>query len=121
MNAQKKLVVCTMVALACLSSTAAAGPAYSDYLWDVTVVRGHSTVTYTETFQGGEVALVTLNGDGRSDLDIFVYDANGNLIISEESTSDNVFVSFIPYWTSEFRIVVRNLGSASNAYRIEMR
>jgi hypothetical protein len=35
-------------------------------------VAAFSTVTYTETFEGGERAVVTVRGDGSTRLDVYV-------------------------------------------------
>src|SRR5947209_10018582 len=49
-------------------------------------------VTYTERFVGDEIALVTVDGDGSTQLEVDVLDQNGNLIDSdvrsEEHTSE---------------------------------
>jgi len=94
----------------------AGGPKGSTY--DVDMVGAYSSVTYTETFYGGEWTKVTLDGDGDTDLDIFVYDANGNLIVSHTGGGDSCWVSFLPYFTGEFTIRVVNHGGVPNVYEI---
>ena len=47
---------------------------------DVFTVQGYQSVSYNITFEGGKVAEVAIVGDGRTDLDLFVYDASGKLI-----------------------------------------
>jgi hypothetical protein len=75
-------------------------------------------VTYHETFRGGEFAMIEIDGDGSTDLDIYVYDENGNLITYGIGLSDREVVSFNPLWTGVFRIEVRNLGGRTNWYRL---
>ncbi len=74
------------------------------------------TNTYTITFEGGKLAECLISGDGDTDLDLYVYDANNNLITSSTSYGDDEYVAFVPYRTSTFRIVVKNLGRVYNDY-----
>ena len=84
-------------------------------------VNANSTMIFHETFRAGEVATVSIAGDGDTDLDLYVYDANGNLITRAIGLSDRETVSFTPFVTSTFRIEVRNLGSVWNEFAISMR
>ncbi len=79
-------------------------------------VRAGYNNTYTITFEGGKLAEVLISGDGDTDLDLYVYDANNNLITSSTSNGDDEYVAFLPYRTSPFRIVVKNLGTVYNDY-----
>ena len=89
------------------------GPKY-----DVHCVTAYSTDTFYVTFRGYEDAAVLISGDGGTDLDLFVYDANGNLISADTDGSDDCVVRFMPYRTGTFRIEVRNLGCVYNRYAI---
>jgi len=68
------------------------------------------------TFRGGELAQVTVIGDGDTDLDLYVYDENGNLIDSDEDPGDNCSCTFIPIRTESFSIKIVNRGSIYNNY-----
>ena len=81
-------------------------------------VRGRATDVYTVTFRGGEPAFLAISGDGDTDLDLFVYDQNGNLICSSNSSGDDEACRWYPRWTGPFVIRVRNLGSVYNEYRM---
>jgi hypothetical protein len=84
-----------------------------------TVLPGDMKDTRTVMFYGGELAQVTVHGDGFTNLDVFIYDENGNLIVSETSLSDDAILSWTPRWTGNFRIVVVNQSDFySNAYTI---
>ena len=74
--------------------------------------------TYNILFNAGTVCNVAVVGDGDTDLDLYVYDLNGNLICSDVSYSDNCLVSFIPYYTTTFKIKVVNRGAIYNNYCI---
>lgn len=80
--------------------------------------EAYSSVTYYETFRGGERAIVSIVGDGDTDLDIFVYDMFGNLIVQGIGYTDRETVSWTPFATSTYRIVVRNLGGVWNRYSL---
>jgi len=76
------------------------------------------TIDYYEGvwFAGGELAEIWVEGDGGTDLDLFVYDENGILIASDTRISGDCYVSFTPLWTGPFRIEIHNLGYVSNGY-----
>ncbi len=81
-------------------------------------VLGGYTDTWKITFRGGETAYVCVIGDGDTDLDLYVYDENGNFITSDTDGTDNCVVSFNPKWTGVFYIKIKNLGSVYNKYSI---
>lgn len=71
---------------------------------------------YRLTFQGGRVARLLVLGDGDTDLDLRVYDQNGNLVASDLDFTDQCVVEFTPRWTGEFTVEIRNLGNVYNRY-----
>ncbi|MCC6418850.1 MAG: hypothetical protein IT429_11500 [Gemmataceae bacterium] len=79
-------------------------------------IPAYGTHSYRITFRGGETARVVLDGDGGTDLDLFIYDENGNLVRSDVGLSDYANLSWVPRWTGPFTIRVRNLGRFSNGY-----
>ncbi|MBL8851849.1 MAG: hypothetical protein JNG89_19410 [Planctomycetaceae bacterium] len=81
-------------------------------------VNANSSVSYMTTFHGGELAEVIIMGDGDTDLDLFVYDENGNLVASDTDTLDFCVCQWTPNWTGEFTVVVTNLGSVYNQFDI---
>lgn len=78
-----------------------------------TVVGNRMTDQFRVTFRGGESARVLVSGDGDSDLDLFVYDDNGNLICRDDDSTDDMICGFTPRWTGTFTIRVKNLGAAN--------
>ena len=81
-------------------------------------IPGYSSQTYAWEFYGDEIARVAVSGDGGTDLDLYVYDRNDDLITSDTDSSDDCSVSWVPRWTATFYIKVVNRGSASNTYVI---
>ncbi|PLY07103.1 MAG: hypothetical protein C0622_00230 [Desulfuromonas sp.] len=73
-------------------------------------VNPRATDVYEITFRGDELAEVAVLGDGDNDLDLFIYDENGNLIESDEDATDQCYVSWYPAWTGTFKIKIKNLG-----------
>lgn len=86
-----------------------------------TSVNGNGTDVYTVSFIAGQTAVVTVVGDGDTDLDLYVYDSNGNLIVKDDDYTDNCVVSWTPKWTGKFKIKVMNRGPVYNRYIIRMR
>jgi hypothetical protein len=103
---------------ACLASFPAFAGAANGPNFTSTQVLANSTDVFHVTFSGGSQATVAISGDGDTDLDLYVYDENGNLVASDLSTSDTAAVSWTPAWTGDFRIEVKNRGSVYNAYSI---
>lgn len=79
-------------------------------------VEGNTTDIWRFTFRGGETAIVGVSGDGDTDLDLYVYDENGNFITSDTDYGDNCLVTFTPRWTGTFIIKIKNLGRVYNRY-----
>ena len=93
--------------------TGGAKGAYNEF------IPGFSTTTYDTRFYGGERAEIEIDGDNYSDLDLFVYDENGNLVASDTDSLDFCYVAWVPKWTGNFRVQVVNVGSDANWYDIE--
>ncbi len=89
------------------------GPGITD-----TRVLAHDTDIFRITFRGGERAEVTVVGDGDTDLDLHVYDENGNLVDRDIDGTDVAYCSWIPRWTGTFRVEVKNWGRVYNRYRL---
>ena len=72
---------------------------------------------YTVTLvRGVQYALIAC-GDGRAyDVDIYLYDENGNLIDRDRQTDAQPVVSVTPRWTGTFRIRVLMYSAAGRAY-----
>lgn len=85
---------------------------------DTGFVRANSTTYYNVSFRGGERAAVYANGPGITDLDMYVYDQNGNTICRDIDYSDNMSCFWTPRWTGPFRIEVRNLGGTGVSFNM---
>lgn len=77
-------------------------------------VKANTTVTWEYTFRANTEAKVTVNGDGDTDIDVFIYDENGNLITKDDDTTDYCICRWTPKWTGKFTIKVKNLGNVYN-------
>ena len=71
---------------------------------------------YDITFNGNQFAEVGIAGDGSADLDMEVYDENGNLVCSDYSFGDVAYCDWSPIWTGNFTVAVLNNGSRGNYY-----
>lgn len=79
-------------------------------------VRAYASDTFVVDFRGGRTAEVLVSGDGDTDLDLFIYDENGNLICSDEDSTDECYCRWNPAWTGPFEIRVKNFGDVYNRY-----
>jgi hypothetical protein len=72
---------------------------------------------WTITFKRRSLARVIVIGDGDTDLDLYVYDQNGNLIVNDSSGfGRNLSVRFTPRWTGRFTVRIINRGRVYNTY-----
>ena len=83
-------------------------------------VAAHDKGIYTALFKGGEPAAVYVEGDGDTDLDLYVFDENANLIGKDEDDTDECLVRFTPRWTGKFHIVVVNRGDVYNQFLLAL-
>jgi hypothetical protein len=68
------------------------------------------------SFVKNSLAEVLVSGDGDTDLDLYIYDSNGNLITSDTDFTDDCYVCWVPAWTGRFVIRVINRGLVYNNY-----
>jgi hypothetical protein len=80
--------------------------------------RAKQTMSYTITFKGGEIAKLALVGSGTTDIDIFVFDQNGNLIKKGVGGGDRWLATWTPRWTGKFTIIVANRGDVANQFAL---
>lgn len=85
---------------------------------DYSAVNGNSYIDYTASFVANELAEVLVSGDGDTDLDLYVYDSNGNLIAKDTDYSDDCYVRWVPAWTGRYRNSIVNRGPAYNRFVI---
>ncbi len=85
---------------------------------DYSAVNGNSYIDYTASFVANELAEVLVSGDGDTDLDLYVYDSNGNPIASDTDYSDDCYVRWVPAWTGRYTIRIVNRGPVYNRFVI---
>lgn len=87
----------------------------------IQTVKAYDTDQYQERFVGSYDAGVWISGDGSTDLDLYIYDGNGNLVCRSEASGDDEFCIWKPIWTGNFTIRIKNRGSVWNQYSIILR
>ena len=118
MNAKKTIAAIALFAFTALFTPAVnAGPTTGTELAKASV-KAHPIDVYTLTFRAGERACILVSGDGDTDLDLYVYDENGNLVASDTDSGDKCAAVWTPRWTGRFTIKVKNLGDVYNEYKI---
>jgi hypothetical protein len=79
-------------------------------------VLANTTDLYEFTFEGNEIVQIGVVGNGDTDLDLYVYDENDNLIETDLDGSDLCYAEWTPSWTGKFTIKIKNLGDVYNDY-----
>jgi hypothetical protein len=101
--------------LASLTASTLSAHAIPATYHDSATVAPYSTITYRPIlFTADDYGVVSIDGDGSTQLDVTVYDERGNFIIHYVGYSP--CVSFRPYWVQGMIINIRNLGGVSNTF-----
>jgi hypothetical protein len=80
------------------------------------VVRAHATDQWSFTLKAGVSYDIVIDGDGDTDLDVYLYDENGALIDVDDDPTDFAIVSVTPRWTGRFVLKIVNHGRVYNRY-----
>ena len=83
-------------------------------------VEAESSDRYTQTFYSGESVVICVKGDGDTDLDLYIYDSNGNLVTSDTDSGDFCLCAFTPRRTQRYTIKIKNWGRVYNRYQLSM-
>lgn len=118
---RKTAALTAVLSLACILFQDAQAQPVNGPLHRHTRVEGYDTDWYEVTLRGGELTTIVVDGDGDTDLDLFVYNQAGRLVAIDNDELDYCVVSFRPPFTGKYRIEVRNLGSVFNRYSISVR
>ena len=88
-------------------------------------IPGGISRSYPDHFVGKARAVAIVSGNGRSCLGLYVFDADGNCVASDDISSaqaaDDLAADWIPAETARYDVHVRNAGFDQNAYRLVLR
>jgi hypothetical protein len=92
---------------------------------DSDTLEPYGTVVAYWTFQGGKRAAVIVSGNGATPMGLYVLDADGNCVASDDhgnaATKDDLAAEWFPRANGLYKVEVRNFGGAANAYRYRTR
>lgn len=80
------------------------------------MVYSNGEQMYFCDFYAHQVAMVALVGDGDSDLDLFIYDQNMNLVTEDAGYDFDCLCTWTPAWTGRFYMKVVNRGNEYNKF-----
>ena len=88
-------------------------------LYNASFAYANGGVTwYDWYFDGGRLAEVAVRSLDGADLDLYVYDQNGNMITYDERYGTDAYCSWTPRWTGIFRICIKNNARYNATYEI---
>ena len=104
------------------SETPQASVSSDDYyiLNELDRVKANTTDVWTVTLHRGETYMFIVEGDGDTDLDLYVYDDEGNRLASDTDNTDRCLCFVTARWTGSYKVKVKNYGSVYNEYRIKV-
>ena len=79
-------------------------------------VAPESSNFYDLVLKGGEATWVYVVGNGNTDLDCTLLNADGYKVASDTDSTDSCLLEVTPRWASTYRLRVQNLGDAFNVY-----
>lgn len=88
----------------------------SEYL--TTTIKAGGVDVYELPFTANQFAEIAVMGSCYSDLDLYVYDENDNLVVSDCVYTDNCYVCFTPSKAVTYKVKVINRDSVINMYAI---
>jgi len=106
-------VIKSMRELSAASRGRVDGPGYV-----VDKVNGEEANMYAVEFTGGDAAEAAVVGDGSTDLDLYIFDEDGNLIVLDEDAGDECYVIWKPRSSGVYVITILNRGSSSNEFAL---
>jgi hypothetical protein len=115
-----KLMCVATLALPFLMSQSASASPLGGSIFRRFSISANCYQTFTVNLYGNETSRIMVRGDGDTDLDLYVYDVNGNLIVSDTDHSDQCGVLVRPFWTQTMTIKIVNRGSVFNNYSISV-
>jgi hypothetical protein len=72
------------------------------------------------TFPAGKKASITLRGEKKTDVHLFVYDADKKVIAKDDSPGPDCDVNFTPKKDAKYTLVIRNLGPGANSVPLKV-
>ncbi len=83
-------------------------------------IKEKGEVTFVMTFPAGKKATVTLRSEKKTDVHLFVYDANKKVVAKDDSPGPNCDVDFTPKTDAKLTLVIRNLGPGANRVPVKV-
>jgi hypothetical protein len=77
-------------------------------------VKEKGKVAVTLTFPAGKEATITVKGEKKTDVHLFVFDAAGKQIAKDDSPGPDCEVKFTPKDAGKYTLEIRNLGPGEN-------
>ena len=81
-------------------------------------VQARDLNVYEYDFRAGEEVGIVVDGDGNTDLDLFVIDACGNVLALDIDITDYCVATLSPRRNGAFYVAVENLGSVDNEFEM---
>jgi len=113
MSAIRKAAAAGMAVALTVGSTTA-------FAQEIRVLNAGSTHTWRAQVYAGVPVGILVNGDGDTDLDLYVRTPSGRLIAVDDDYTDTCIVQFVPSFTGTVTIEIVNRGSVWNRYSIGM-
>ena len=90
------------------------GPAYN-----IRTIKARGKNNYRNIeFSGGQYAEIYVEGSGRANLDLFIYDAKGRLICTDTDPSDINYCGWTPPANGTYLVTIVNKSNRTNRYSL---
>lgn len=75
---------------------------------------------YEIEFEGGQFAEIGVEGDGSTDLDLYICDEDMNLLAEDVDYGDHCYCNWVPANTGKYVIRIYNRGDKKNSYYLHI-
>ena len=114
-----KFFLASLTSLFFLSSFAIAGDVRGVRIASGYVIPGGSAEFNREfIFQERMVGRIAVIGSNKTDIDCWLYDADGALVDSDTDDTSVCDLVVVPQWTGRFSLVIQNRGTIGSPYTL---
>jgi hypothetical protein len=83
-------------------------------------VKEKGKVEVVMTFPAGKEAVVTVRGEKKTDVNLFVYDEAKKVVVKDDSPGPDCDVKFTPKEAGKYTLEIRNLGPGANSCTLKV-
>lgn len=82
--------------------------------------EGETARYFKNFYSGTDYAIIAYSEEsGVQDIDVYLYDDDGSLIVKDTDTKDIAIITYSPYVTRQMKVVIKNYNSTSSYHEYD--